>query len=110
MEVNLARWCPNCHSNALILGKPQWDGLYFPVECQVCGAGGNLEKTEEGKWKFVIQENGLSRDRTDTEGRKEHVKEIIHTQGGFYTEENLKKVNEKFSKYKNLNFPTIEIN
>ena len=48
-------WCPHCHSNALVLGEPQWDGLYFPVECQVCGAGGNLEKTEEGKWKFVIQ-------------------------------------------------------
>lgn len=102
-------WCPNCHSNALILGEPQWDGLYFPIECQVCGVGGNLEKTEEGKWKFVIQEDGLSRDRTDTEGRQEHVKEIIHTQGGFYTEENLKKVNEKYAKYENLKFPTIEI-
>jgi len=102
-------WCPNCHSNALILGEPQWDGLHFPVECQVCGAGGNLEKTDNGKWKFVIQEDGLSRDRTDTEGRKQHVKEITHTQGGFYTEENQIKVDEKFTKYKNIKFPAIEI-
>ena len=43
-------WCPNCHSNALVLGEMQWDGLYYPVECQVCGAGGNLEQTEDGKW------------------------------------------------------------
>jgi len=47
-------WYPNCHSNALILGEPQRDGVSFEVECQVCGAGGTLEKTKEGKWKFVI--------------------------------------------------------
>ena len=76
-------WCPNCHSNALVLGEVQWDGLHFPVECQVCGAGGNLEKSETGKWKFVIQEDGLCRDRTTVEGREEHLKEIMHTQGGF---------------------------
>lgn len=103
-------WCPNCHSNALILGEPQWDGLYFPVECQVCGAGGNLEKTEDRKWKFVISEDGLCRDRTTVEGRTEHAKEIEVTQGGFYTEENLKTVKEKFEKYKNIKFKSIEIN
>ena len=42
-------WCPNCHSNALVLGEKQWDGLHYPVECQVCGAGGTLEQTEDGK-------------------------------------------------------------
>lgn len=103
-------WCPNCHSNALILGEVQWDGLHFPVECQVCGAGGNLEKTEDGKWKFVIQENGLCRDRTDVKGRQHHCEEIAATQGGFYTKENLATVKEKFEKYKNINFPGIEIN
>ena len=103
-------WCPNCHSNALVLGEIQWDGLHFPVECQVCGAGGNLEKSEEGKWKFVIQEDGLCRDRTTVEGREEHLKEIMHTQGGFYTPENLAKVKEKFDKYKDLKFEGIEIN
>ena len=103
-------WCPNCHSNALILGEVQWDGLHFPIECQVCGAGGNLEKSEDGKWKFVIQEDGLCRDRTTVEGREEHLKEIMHTQGGFYTEENLAIVKERFDKYKNLKFEGIEIN
>lgn len=103
-------WCPNCHSNALVLGEVQWDGLHFPVECQVCGAGGNLEKSETGKWKFVIQEDGLYRDRTTVEGREEHLKEIMHTQGGFYTEENLAIVKERFDKYKNLKFEGIEIN
>lgn len=34
----------------------------------------------------------------------------MHTQGGFYTEENLTRVKEKFYKYKNLKFPKIEIN
>lgn len=36
-------WCPNCHSNTLVLGEKQWDGLHYPVECQVCGAGGTLD-------------------------------------------------------------------
>lgn len=103
-------WCPNCHSNALVLGEVQWEGLHFPVECQVCGAGGNLEKSENGKWKFVIQEDGLCRERTTVEGREEHLKEIMHTQGGFYTEENLAIVKERFDKYKNLKFEGIEIN
>lgn len=100
-------WCPNCHSNALILGQPRWDGLYFPIECQVCGAGGDLEKTEDGKWKFVLAENGLCRDRTSAEGGGEHMTEITATQGGFYTEENLNIVQAKFEKYKKIQFPTI---
>ncbi|MBE6051915.1 MAG: flavodoxin family protein [Clostridium sp.] len=103
-------WCPNCHSNALVLGQPRWDGICFPVECQVCGAGGNLEKTEDGKWKFVISEDGLCRDRTSKEGGGEHMKEIAYTQGGFYTKENLDTVKEKFVKYKNIKFPSVEIN
>lgn len=98
-------WCPNCHSNALVLGEPQWDGLHFPVECQVCGAGGTLEQTSEGKWKFVIQDNGLCRDRTTVEGRAHHLEEISHTQGGFFLNpENMKIVREKLIKYKNLDF------
>lgn len=39
-------WCPNCHSNALVLGERHWDGLHYPIECQVCGAGGTLEKVD----------------------------------------------------------------
>lgn len=100
-------WCPNCHSNALILGEAQWDGLHYPIECQVCGAGGTLEKTEENTWKFVIQEDGLDRDRTTVEGRAKHLVEIAHTQGGFYTKENLDAVNARIGKYKDLSFPSI---
>lgn len=101
-------WCPNCHSNALVLGEKQWDGLFYPIECQVCGAGGTLEKTEDGKWKFVIQEDGLLKDRTTVEGRAKHLEEIAHTQGGFYENpENRKIVQEKLVKYKEKQFKTI---
>ncbi len=102
-------WCPNCHSNALVLGEPQWDGIYYPIECQVCGCGGTLEKTPEGKWKFVIQENGYYKDRTTVIGRARHLEEIGHTEGGFYANpENLKVVNEKLAKYKDKQFPGLD--
>ena len=101
-------WCPNCHSNALVLGEPQWDGLNYPIECQVCGAGGTLEKTEDGKWKFVIQEDGLKKDRTTVAGRALHLDEIGETQGGFYANpENQKVVAERLEKYKNKQFKGI---
>ena len=102
-------WCPNCHSNALALGEMQWDGLYYPIECQVCGAGGTLEKTEDGKWKFVIQENGLLKDRTTVEGRARHLEEIAHTQGGFFTNpENREIVGRKIIRYKEKTFKGID--
>lgn len=101
-------WCPNCHSNALVLGEEQWDGLHYPVECQVCGAGGTLEQTAEGKWKFVIQKDGLLKDRTTVAGRAKHLEEIAHTQGGFYADpQNHKMVQEKLVKYKEKQFPAI---
>ncbi|WP_075878388.1 flavodoxin family protein [Merdibacter massiliensis] len=102
-------WCPNCHSNALVLGEPQWDGVYYPVECQVCGAGGTLEQDENGKWKFVIQSDGLLKDRTTVAGRAKHLEEIAETQGTFYSNpENLKLVQEKKKKYIAKKFKTIE--
>lgn len=101
-------WCPNCHSNALVLGEEQWDGLHYPIECQVCGAGGTLEQTEDGKWKFVIQKDGLLKDRTTVAGRARHLEEIAHTQGGFFANpENMKTVNEKKMKYVSRSFKTI---
>lgn len=101
-------WCPNCHSNALALGEIQWDGLHYPVECVVCGAGGNLEQTAEGKWKFVIQEDGLIKDRTTVEGRAKHLQEIGHTQGGFYANpDNMKLVQERLQKYREKTFKGI---
>jgi multimeric flavodoxin WrbA len=102
-------WCPNCHSNALVLGERQWDGLYYPIECQVCGAGGDLVKTEDGKWKFVIQEDGLLKDRTTVPGRAKHLEEIGETQGSFYANPaNLAKVAELKKKYAEKKFKTIE--
>lgn len=101
-------WCPNCHSNALILGEAQWDGLFFPIECQVCGAGGTLEKTTAGKWKFIIQEDGLSRDRTTVAGRTHHLHEIAHTEGGFYADPaNQAAVAKKIEKYKKKQFKAL---
>lgn len=102
-------WCPNCHSNSLSKGEVQWDGTYWPIECQVCGTGGDLEKDEKGQWKFVIAEDGLIRDRTTDEGREHHLDEIKATQGGFYTPENRAVVQSKIKKYIDLKFPGIEI-
>ena len=101
-------WCPNCHSNALVLGEPQWDGLHYPVECQVCGAGGNLEKAGNGKWKFVIRQDGYLKDRTTVAGRARHLEEIGCTEGGFYGDpEKLKLVQERLRKYKDKQFKGI---
>lgn len=103
-----AGWCPNCHSNCLCLGEPQWKGLQYPIECAVCGAGGDLEKTEDGKWKFVIVANGLERDRTTEEGRGVHCDEIADTQGGFFMDPNKRaEVAEKVKKYKEIKFKGI---
>lgn len=102
-------WCPNCHSNALVLGEKQWDGLHYPIECQVCGAGGDLEKTPEGKWKFVIQSDGLLKDRTTVEGRGLHLDEIGHTQGGFFADpHNREIVAKKIIRYKSKTFKGLE--
>lgn len=101
-------WCPNCHSNALVLGEKQWDGLYYPVECQVCGAGGTLEQTDVGKWVFKIQKDGLLKDRTTVAGRAKHLEEIAETQGGFFSNpESMKLVKERLEKYKKKTFKTV---
>ena len=103
-----AGWCPNCHSNCLCLGEPQWRDLQYPIECAVCGAGGDLVKTDDGKWKFVIAANGLARDRTSEEGRGVHCDEIADTQGGFFMDPQKRAaVAEKLEKYKAIKFPAI---
>jgi multimeric flavodoxin WrbA len=102
-------WCPNCHSNCLCLGEEQWGGLKYPIECAVCGAGGDLEKTPDGKWKFVIAANGLERDRTTEEGRGVHCDEIADTQGGFFMDpEKPKIVAQRLEKYKKITFKGFE--
>ena len=89
-------------------GEPQWDGLHYPVECQVCGAGGNLEKAGNGKWKFVIRQDGYLKDRTTVAGRARHLEEIGCTEGGFYGDpEKLKLVQERLRKYKDKQFKGI---
>ncbi len=101
-------WCPHCHSNALILGEEQWDGLHFEVECQVCGCGGTLEKVD-GKWKFVIDpETGFSRDRTTVEGRGHHLEEIGTNEGGFYRDPNSRElVKSSIGRYMDMKFKTV---
>lgn len=100
-------WCPNCHSSALVQGHTQWDGVGWPIECQVCGAGGDLEKDEaSGKWKFVIAPDGLSRDRTLDEGREFHLHELGATHGIYY--QNKATVMEKIGAFKSLTFPGLD--
>jgi len=100
-------WCPNCHSNALVLGEMQWDGIFYPIECQVCGAGGTLVE-ESGKWKFKIQKDGLLKDRTSVAARAKHLEEIMHTQGGFLANPAAReKVNEKMKYYEEIKFQVV---
>ena len=95
-------------ANALCLGEPQWKGLQYPIECVVCGAGGTLEQTGDGRWKFVIAENGLERDRTTEEGRGVHCDEIAETQGGFFMDPAKRQlVAERLPKYQSIQFPGI---
>lgn len=83
--------------------------MKYPIECAVCGAGGDLEKTPDGKWKFVIAANGLERDRTTEEGRGVHCDEIADTQGGFFMDpEKPKIVAQRLEKYKKITFKGLE--
>lgn len=95
--------CPNCHGGLVFRGDEHWDGIKFPYECAVCGAGLELK---DGK--FVLAENGLIRDRNVDECRGYHLDEIVATRIDF-----LKKMQEDpevsatINKYKNLKFETI---
>ena len=82
---------------------------YRSIECQVCGAGGTLEKTEDGKWKFVIQKDGLLKDRTTVAGRAKHLEEIAQTQGGFFSDPaKTKPVQERKAAYAQKTFKGID--
>lgn len=99
-------WCPNCHSNSLQLGTRQWDGLEYPVECSVCGCGGSIEKDENGKYWFIIQEeNGTLRDRTTDIGRGYHMDEIMEQRKHYFSQEEVAK--ERAAKYKKITFPRL---
>ena len=99
--------CPNCHSDLIMEGAEHWDGIKWPFECVVCGAGGDLERDENGKMKFILAPDGLSRDRNVNECRDKHLEEIIQTRIHFMQHQH--ETEELKKKYKELTFPTVEI-
>jgi multimeric flavodoxin WrbA len=98
-------WCPVCHSNLLMKGKPQYDGLLFEIECAMCGAGGSL-KMEDGKPVFVLAENGMVRCRLLQDGRRHHFYEIMETHKLAF--ENLGTIKAGVEKYKNQPIPVLK--
>lgn len=98
--------CPRCHSSLIYKGDTHWDGIEFPFECAVCGAGGDLVKDENGEFKFVLAENGLIRDRNINEARDKHLDEIVATKIDFFQRQHT--IQDLYSKYKEMKFPTVE--
>lgn len=99
--------CPNCHSDLIMKGEEHWDGIKWPFECVVCGAGGDLKRDENGKVKFILAPDGLCRDRNVNECRDKHLEEIVQTRIHFMQHQG--ETAELKEKYKNLKFPTVEI-
>ena len=98
--------CPNCHSSLVYPGDKHWDGVEFPWECAVCGAGGDLGVDEEtGRPKLEIAENGLIRDRNDDKARAEHLNEIIKTRIEFMQKKD--SVADQAEHFRKLSFPTV---
>lgn len=97
--------CPNCHSHLVFPGEVHWDGIQFPFECAVCGAGGDLVKDENGKVHFELAENGLCRDRNVNESRELHLNEIVETKIDFFQHQDIAK--EKMKKYREMKFQKI---
>ena len=99
--------CPNCHSDLIMKGAEHWDGIKWPFECVVCGAGGDIQKDENGEFKFVLAPDGLCRDRNVNECRDKHLEEIMETRIQFMQNQGVAK--ERMAKYRELKFPTVEI-
>lgn len=99
-------WCPACHSNVLSLGQPHWNEEGFTIECPVCHCGGDIEKDEKGKWKFVIQEDGRRKSMLDGSGAKDHFFEIQDTMRKYF--QNLEHIAEKKKKYADYKPASIE--
>lgn len=97
--------CPNCHCGLILRGEEHWDGIKFPFECAVCGAGGDLVRNKDGEISFILVENGLINDRNNNEGRERHLEEIIKTK--LHYMQNIDKVKEGRKKYKSLIFKTV---
>lgn len=94
-----AGWCPICHSNVLSLGEPHWNGDTFIIECPICHCGGDLEKDEKGKWKFVVTDQ--SKSMLDGSGAKDHFFEIKETMGKYYAQKEL--ISVQIPKYRTYN-------
>ena len=95
--------CPNCHGGLVFKGDVHWDGIQFPYECAVCGAG-----LEYQDGKFVLVENGLCRDRNKNESRAYHLREIMETKIDFFGHmESDPELREKLKEYRSIQFPGI---
>ncbi len=99
--------CPNCHSDLIMKGAEHWDGIKWPFECVVCGAGGDIQKDENGEFKFILAPDGLCRDRNINECRDKHLEEIVQTRIHFMQHQH--ETQELKAKYRDLKFPTVEI-
>ena len=99
--------CPRCHSSLIYRGDKHWDGIEFPFECAVCGAGGNLVRQEDGNFRFVLAENGLIRDRNKNEARAEHLNEIVQTRIDYL--QHREELSDIRKKYREMEFPTIPV-
>ena len=93
----------------IIFQDHQWIlHLIFQVMYISSSAWWNDIERSNGKWKFVIAENGLERDRTTEEGRGIHCDEIAETQGGFFMDpKKREEVAQKLPKYKAITFPGV---
>ena len=89
-------WCPVCHSNLMMQGKPQWDGLTYDIECAVCGAGGSFN-IEDGKTRFILADNGTDHCRIFSDKRKNHLQEIKETHAEAFQNKDL--IKDRISKY-----------
>ena len=97
--------CPACHGGLVFKGEKHWDGIQYPFECAVCGAGGDLIKHEDGKVEFVLAENGLLKDRNTEDGRERHLEEIIQTKIEYM--KNMPTVQAGREKYKSVQFKSV---
>lgn len=101
-------WCPVCHSNSLCKGEPHWDGVQWPFECQVCGAGGDLVRDEQGELRFVIADDGMLKCRIYEKSRDKHFEEVMHFHGMTQIPENKEKIKAGMQKYAQLTFPKVQ--
>lgn len=97
--------CSNCHSSLIAKGEPHWNGVQFPFECPVCGAGGDLIRDDQGELRFEIAADGLAYDRNQNECREKHLDEIIATKIDFFQRQDT--IKDLHQKYKDLKFPNI---